>query len=96
MIYIDIYFKNVFNFCLLGLVYLYDDVLLIRCQFKLVVVYRDFKSKNVLLKEDLIVCIVDFGLVLKFELGKSFGEIYGLVNILKYLLYYFILLVVSK
>lgn len=77
--HIDIYFKNVFNFCLLGLAYLHDDVSLTRCQSKPAVAHRDFKSKNVLLKEDLTACIADFGLALKFEPGKSPGETHGLV-----------------
>lgn len=72
---------NNFLLCLIGLAYLHDDVSLTRCQSKPAVAHRDFKSKNVLLKEDLTACIADFGLALKFEPGKSPGETHGLVII---------------
>lgn len=45
--------------------------------FKFCIVYRDFKSKNVFVKKDLICCLFDFGLVVKFYSGGDFGEIYG-------------------
>lgn len=81
---------------MLGLAYLHDDVSLTRCQSKPAVAHRDFKSKNVLLKEDLTACIADFGLALKFEPGKSPGETHGLVNTLKHLSYHLTSSVVSK
>ncbi|NP_001292259.1 actin-related protein 2 precursor [Magallana gigas] len=68
-----------------GLAYLHDDVSLTRCQSKPAVAHRDFKSKNVLLKEDLTACIADFGLALKFEPGKSPGETHGLVGTRRYM-----------
>lgn len=42
--------------------------------------FRDFKSKNVLLKSDLSACIADFGLALRFEAGKSPGDTHGQVG----------------
>lgn len=33
------------------------------------IAHRDFKSKNVLLKDDLTACIADFGLAMIFEPG---------------------------
>ena len=45
------------------------------------IAHRDFKSKNVLIKSDLTVCIADFGLALRFEEGKRLGEIHRLVGI---------------
>ncbi|TKR68326.1 hypothetical protein L596_024322 [Steinernema carpocapsae] len=38
---------------------------------KPIIVHRDFKSKNVLVKEDLSTCISDFGLSMKFESNKK-------------------------
>lgn len=68
-----------------GLVYLYEDIFGLKDGYKFVIFYRDIKSKNVLLKNNLIVCIVDFGLVLKFEVGKFVGDIYGQVGIWRYM-----------
>lgn len=77
MIHVLYYIVLIYN---VGLAYLHDDVSLTRCQSKPAVAHRDFKSKNVLLKEDLTACIADFGLALKFEPGKSPGETHGLVK----------------
>ena len=38
------------------------------------VAHRDFKSKNVLLRNDLSAVISDFGLAVKFHLGDAPGE----------------------
>lgn len=43
-------------------------------------VFRDIKSKNVLLKSNLTACIADFGLALQFEAGKSAGDTHGQVQ----------------
>lgn len=40
---------------------------------------RDFKSKNVMLKNDLTAVIGDFGLAVKFEPGKAPGDTHGQV-----------------
>lgn len=44
------------------------------------VFFRDIKSKNVLLKNNLSACIADFGLALQFEAGKSAGDTHGQVR----------------
>lgn len=63
-----------------GLAYLHDDIPVTgHSEAKPSIAHRDFKSKNVLLKSDLTACIADFGLALKFDAGKSAGEIHGLV-----------------
>lgn len=46
----------------------------------LVLSFRDIKSKNVLLKNNLTACIADFGLALPFEAGKSAGDTHGQVD----------------
>lgn len=40
---------------------------------------RDFKSKNVLLRDDLTAVIGDFGLAVRFEPGKPPGDTHGQV-----------------
>lgn len=42
--------------------------------------YRDFKSKNVMLKNDLSAVVGDFGLAVKFEPGKAPGDTHGQVQ----------------
>ncbi|XP_072021244.1 activin receptor type-2A-like [Amphiura filiformis] len=49
------------------------------------IAHRDFKSKNVLLKNDLSACIADFGLACKFEAGKSPGDTHGQVGTRRYM-----------
>lgn len=49
--------------------------------YKPAIAHRDFKSKNVLLKNDLTACIADFGLALVFQLGKPCGDTHGQVII---------------
>ena len=47
--------------------------------YKPAIAHRDFKSKNVLVKNDLTACIADFGLAIKFVPGESTGESHGQV-----------------
>lgn len=49
------------------------------------IAHRDFKSKNVLLKNDMTACIADFGLALMFEPGKSCGDTHGQVGTRRYM-----------
>lgn len=68
-----------------GLAYLHDEIpASYGSRAKLAIAHRDFKSKNVLLKQDLTACIADFGLALKFEPGKMFNETHPQVNELEY------------
>ncbi|XP_034741674.1 activin receptor type-2A-like [Etheostoma cragini] len=47
--------------------------------------FRDFKSKNVLLKSNLTACIADFGLALRFDAGTSPGDTHGQVGTRRYM-----------
>lgn len=49
------------------------------------IAHRDFKSKNVLLKDDLTACIADFGLAMIFEPGKPCGDTHGQVGTRRYM-----------
>lgn len=51
---------------------------------------RDFKSKNVMLRDDLTAVIGDFGLAVRFEPGKPPGDTHGQVQ--NYLLFCFVFL----
>lgn len=54
-----------------GLMHLHDEIPATKYgQLKPAIAHRDFKSKNVLLKQDLTACIADFGLALVFEPGE--------------------------
>lgn len=50
-------------------------------RYKPAIVHRDFKSKNVLVKEDLTCAISDFGLAFKFVSGESPVEAQGQVSV---------------
>ncbi|XP_033096462.1 activin receptor type-2B-like [Anneissia japonica] len=54
-----------------GLTFLHEDILVAGSACKPSIAHRDFKSKNILLKNDMTACIADFGLAIKFELGKN-------------------------
>ena len=50
-------------------------------KYKPAIVHRDFKSKNILVKEDLTCAISDFGLAFKFVSGESPVEAQGQVSV---------------
>lgn len=58
-----------------GLAFLHEEI-----GAKPAIAHRDFKSKNVLIKDDLTACIGDFGLALAFENGRNIGDIYSQVS----------------
>ncbi|TRZ01019.1 hypothetical protein DNTS_016666 [Danionella cerebrum] len=68
-----------------GLAYLHEDIPNMKDGHKPAIAHRDIKSKNVLLKSDLTVCIADFGLALKFEAGRSAGDTHGQVGTRRYM-----------
>ncbi|RWS06656.1 activin receptor type-2B-like protein [Dinothrombium tinctorium] len=64
-----------------GLTFLHEEI----CANKPAIAHRDFKSKNVLLREDLTPCIGDFGLALIFYPGRSFCDTLGQVGTRRYM-----------
>lgn len=55
-----------------GLMHLHEEIQSSKTEgLKPSIAHRDFKSKNVLLKDDLTACIADFGLALIFTPGKK-------------------------
>ena len=69
-----------------GLAFLHEDLPATKVAgHKAAVAHRDFKSKNVLIKNDLTACIADFGLALRFEPGKSPGDTHGQVGTRRYM-----------
>uniref|UniRef100_A0A8C9WLM3 Serine/threonine-protein kinase receptor n=1 Tax=Scleropages formosus TaxID=113540 RepID=A0A8C9WLM3_SCLFO len=69
-----------------GLAYLHEDVP--RCKGegpKPAIAHRDFKSKNVMLRNDLSAVIGDFGLAVRFEPGKPPGDMHGQVGTRRYM-----------
>ncbi|XP_072882131.1 activin receptor type-2A isoform X2 [Hemitrygon akajei] len=68
-----------------GLAYLHEDKPGLKDGHKPAIAHRDFKSKNVLLKNNLTACIGDFGLALRFEAGKSAGDTHGQVGTRRYM-----------
>ncbi|KAB0802920.1 hypothetical protein PPYR_05106 [Photinus pyralis] len=71
----------------MGLMHLHEDVQgkLSDQLVKPAIAHRDFKSKNVLLKNDMTACIADFGLALIFYSGKSCGDTHGQVGTRRYM-----------
>lgn len=56
-----------------GLAHLHEEIFSTKNEgLKPSIAHRDFKSKNVLLKNDLTACIADFGLAMIFQPGELF------------------------
>ncbi|XP_006822061.1 activin receptor type-2A-like [Saccoglossus kowalevskii] len=69
-----------------GLSFLHEDIPATKdSRNKPAIAHRDFKSKNVLVQNDLSVCIADFGLAVKFEPGQSPGEAHPQVGTRRYM-----------
>ena len=57
-----------------GISFLHD------CEGKPSIAHRDFKSTNVLIKNDMTACIADFGLASAFEPDERIGDKHGQVS----------------
>lgn len=69
-----------------GLMHLHEEIAANKIDgTKPSIAHRDFKSKNVLLKNDLTACIADFGLALIFQPGQSCGDTHGQVGTRRYM-----------
>ncbi|XP_039190125.1 activin receptor type-2B isoform X2 [Crotalus tigris] len=69
-----------------GLSYLHEDIPWCKGEgHKPAIAHRDFKSKNVLLKNDLTAVLADFGLAVRFEPGKPPGDTHGQVGTRRYM-----------
>ncbi|XP_030828527.1 activin receptor type-2A [Strongylocentrotus purpuratus] len=70
-----------------GLAYLHEDIPPTTAIpfVKHSVAHRDFKSKNVLIKNNTTACIADFGLACVFEAGKNPGDTHGQVGTRRYM-----------
>ncbi|XP_014214028.1 activin receptor type-2A [Copidosoma floridanum] len=69
-----------------GLMHLHEEIPANKADgYKPAVAHRDFKSKNVLLKNDMTACIADFGLALIFHPGKPCGDTHGQVGTRRYM-----------
>lgn len=69
-----------------GLMHLHEEIGASKTDgLKPAIAHRDFKSKNVLLKDDLTACIADFGLALVFKPGEPCGDTHGQVGTRRYM-----------
>ncbi|XP_061695058.1 activin receptor type-2B isoform X2 [Syngnathoides biaculeatus] len=69
-----------------GLAYLHEDIPSNKGEEpKPTIAHRDFKSKNVMLRNDLTAVIGDFGLAVCFEPGKPPGDTHGQVGTRRYM-----------
>ncbi|XP_022253371.1 activin receptor type-2B-like isoform X2 [Limulus polyphemus] len=69
-----------------GLMHLHEELPLTKLEgYKPSIAHRDFKSKNVLLKNDMTACVADFGLALVFLNGQSSGDTHGQVGTRRYM-----------
>jgi serine/threonine protein kinase len=58
------------------------------------IAHRDFKSKNVLIKNDMTACIADFGLAMELE---EIGDTHGQVNkLIDFRIYFYFRLIFKK
>ncbi|KRX50003.1 Activin receptor type-2A [Trichinella murrelli] len=67
-----------------GLSFLHEEVVSTD-KYKPTIVHRDFKSRNVLLKDDFTACVADFGLALKCEHGRTPNDTHGQVGTRRYM-----------
>ncbi|XP_035216872.1 activin receptor type-2A-like [Stegodyphus dumicola] len=69
-----------------GLMHLHEELPAMKGEgYKPAIAHRDFKSKNVLIKNDMTACIADFGLALVFYQGQPPGEAHGQVGTRRYM-----------
>lgn len=64
-----------------GLAFLHEERIDSDGVYKPTIAHRDFKSRNVLLKQDLTACIADFGLSIKCEHDQTPNDTRGQVNL---------------
>ncbi len=63
-----------------GLAFLHEETVEKGEVTKPTIVHRDFKSRNVLIKDDMTACVADFGLALKCEHGQTPDDTHGQVS----------------
>lgn len=69
-----------------GLVHLHEEAPATKTEsYKPAIAHRDFKSKNVLIKNNMTACIADFGLALVFLRGQPPGDAHGQVGTRRYM-----------
>ncbi|XP_076334624.1 activin receptor type-2A-like isoform X7 [Tachypleus tridentatus] len=69
-----------------GLMHLHEELPQSKLEgYKPSIAHRDFKSKNVLLKNDMTACVADFGLALVFLNEQSSGDTHGQVGTRRYM-----------